>query len=95
MLDELKNYLDVTWTDTATDTKISGILSRAENMINKYAGTEIDFETDLTAKQLLFDLCRYIYCNSLEDFKINFRGDLIALRARYKADDTTAGGDEP
>lgn len=86
MLDELKNYLDVTWTDTATDTKISGILSRAENMINKYAGTEIDFETDLSAKQLLFDLCRYIYCNSLEDFKVNFRGDLIALRARYKAE---------
>lgn len=86
MLDELKNYIDVTWTDTATDTKISGILSRAENMINKYAGTEIDFETDLSAKQLLFDLCRYIYCNSLEDFKVNFRGDLIALRARYKAD---------
>lgn len=86
MLDELKNYLDVTWTDTATDTKISGILSRAESFINSYAGATIDFATDLTAKQLLFDLCRYIYCNSLEDFKVNFRGDLIALRARYKAD---------
>ena len=86
MLDELKNYLDVTWTDTATDTKISGILSRAESFINSYAGATIDFSTDLTAKQLLFDLCRYIYCNSLEDFKVNFRGDLIALRARYKAE---------
>ena len=86
MIDELKNYLDVTWTDTATDTKISGILSRAESFINSYAGATIDFETDLSAKQLLFDLCRYIYCNSLEDFKVNFRGDLIALRARYKAD---------
>lgn len=87
MFEELKNYLDITWTDTATDNKISGILSRAETFINGYAGAEIDFETDLSAKQLLFDLCRYIYCNSLEDFKVNFKGDLIALRARYKADE--------
>lgn len=86
MLDELKNYLNITWDDTATDIKVGGILTRAETILNNYSGYEIDFDADNSAKQLLFDCCRYIWNNAYEDFVKNFQSDLVALRARYKAE---------
>lgn len=85
MLDELKNYLDVTWSDDSTDAKLSGILERAENTLRSYAGYEPDFAADSHEKQLLFDCCRYIYNNSFEDFSKNFRSELIMLRANHAA----------
>jgi len=81
-LETLKNYLDVTWQDEATDTKLSGILVRAENVLNSYAGAELDFSDENTAEsQLLLDCCRYIYNHALEDFKRNFADELWNLRA--------------
>ena len=82
MLEELKNYLDITWNDTNTDDKVSGILERAKQILNGYAGTALTYE-DGADKQLLFDCCRYIRSNALEDFKNNFSAELIILRAKY------------
>ena len=84
MLNELKNYLDITWNDPATDEKLQGILNRATAVLNNYAGSEIDFSANENEKQLLFDCCRYIYNNVFEEFKINFSAELITLRAKYK-----------
>lgn len=86
MLDELKNYLDITWDDADSDSKLSGILERAETILCSYAGTTIDFTENLSEKQLLFDLCRYIRSNALEDFKNNFSAELIMLRAKYQTE---------
>lgn len=84
MFNELKNYLDITWNDPATDEKLQGILNRATSVLNNYAGSEIDFSANENEKQLLFDCCRYIYNNVFEEFKINFSAELITLRAKYK-----------
>ena len=32
LLEELKNYLDITWEDEGTDKKLGGILNRAQNI---------------------------------------------------------------
>lgn len=84
MFDELKIYLDITWSDDNTDKKIEGVLTRAISTLQSYAGYEIDFGSELNEKQLLFDCCRYIYNNALEDFKTNFHSELIGLRAKYQ-----------
>lgn len=82
----VKNYLDITWEDAATDAKISGILTRAESTLNSYAGGEIDFTDETTAEaQLLLDCCRYIWNNASEDFKVNYAQELIMLRAGRQA----------
>ena len=54
MLDELKNYLDITWNDEKTNDKIAGILERAKKVLSSYAGVDLDF-SDLSDRQLLFD----------------------------------------
>ena len=84
LLEELKNYLDITWEDEGTDKKLDGILNRAQNILSEYVGEALSFDSDQeTEKQLLFDCCRYIYNNSLEDFKVNFGAELITLRAKF------------
>lgn len=87
MLDELKNYLDITWNDEKTDSKLSGILRRAESIISSYAGVTLDFELNSSEKQLLFDCCRYIYNNALEDFGKNFHSELVMLRAVHSSEE--------
>lgn len=86
-LDTVKNYLDITWTDSSTDAKLSGILSRAESTLESYAGAEIDFTDETTAAaQLLLDCCRYMWNDTFEDFKANYASELIMLRANAAAE---------
>lgn len=96
MLEELKNYLDITWDDAATEKKLNGIHLRAVDILNKYAGVELDYEKDRFAMQLYLDCGRYMWNNAFEDFETNFSGDLIALRAYYavetQKDDVTDEG---
>jgi hypothetical protein len=94
-LDTVKNYLDVTWTDTATDAKLAGILSRAESTLSSYAGVELDFADETTPEaQLLLDLCRYIWWERFEEFKINYQSELLMLRANAAAADGESGEDD-
>lgn len=81
-LDTVKDYLDITWQDTATDSKVASILKRAESTIKKYLGDEVDFTDETTEEaQLLLDCCRYIWNHAFEDFETNFGQQLYALRA--------------
>lgn len=84
LIDTVKNYLDITWDDAHTNTKISGILARAQDKLCAYAGSDsVDFGDGTTEQQLLLDLCRYTYNNASEDFEQNYKADLLMLRAKY------------
>lgn len=81
---EVRNYLDITYTDQDTDTKLTGICSRAEAYLNKAAGCTIEFSKNMEDKsvlQLLFDCIRYIWSGALDDFAKNYADDLFMLRA--------------
>lgn len=95
LIDDVKTYLDITWTDQHTTAKLNGIISRAQSKLAGYAGCtvpELDLSTESNEKQLFLDLCRYIYNNASEDFENNYRADLIMLRAAHAevSDDETA-----
>ena len=94
LLDELKLVLDVTWEDTDTDQKLAGILARAKAQMDEYAGAQLTYTTESTEKQLLFDLCRYIWNNAAEEFEQNFRSKLIALNAKYAVEAMNSASDE-
>lgn len=84
LLEEIKNYLDLTWEDEKGDQKLCGIIDRARQILRSYSGTEIEFTENTEERQLLFDLVRYIYNHAFEDFKTNFANELIMLRVKYK-----------
>lgn len=86
LIDTLKTYLDITWNDEHTNTKLTGILSRAQAKMCAYAGADLTFDDGTEEQQLLLDLCRYVWFNVPEDFETNYRHDLIMLRAKYQTE---------
>lgn len=87
LLAALKIYMDITWEDPHTDAKLDGILSRAQTKLCAYAGNDgIDFSEGSEERQLLFDMCSYVWNNAGEDFEANYLPDLLMLRARYKVE---------
>ena len=83
LIDDVKTYLGITWSDPHTDSNVAGILARAQSKMRNYAGAQLDFNTESSEKQLLLDLCRYIYNNASEDFESNYKHELVMLRANH------------
>ena len=86
LLDEVKNYLDITWADTQTDLKLQGIIERGKSYLNRAAGKELDFNTEDKPKELLFDYCRYVRSNALEMFQQNYLHELLSLQIESEVD---------
>ena len=85
---DIKNYLDITFTDDELDLKLEGVCERAESYLSKAAGSSIEFSINMEDKsllQLLFDCIRYIWSGALDDFAKNYADDLFMLRANVHA----------
>ena len=79
LLAAVKNYLDITWEDTATDDKLTGIISRGIKYIDRHAGSTLDYSIEDNPRALLMDYCRYAWSNSLDEFSANYLPEIIAL----------------
>jgi len=42
LLDDVKNYLDITWEDEATDRKLAGIVAGGMDYLDDKAGERLD-----------------------------------------------------
>jgi len=80
LLDSVKNYLDITWLDTQTDLKLTGIIERGIKYINGIAGAEMDYTIEDKPKELLCDYCRYARSNALNEFQANYKHELLTLQ---------------
>lgn len=87
LLNDVRNYLDITFEDDDTDWKLTGIIERGMNRLNDIAGAEQEYKKEALPKSLLLDYCRYARNNVLEQFEQSFRSELIALRMGAQADD--------
>jgi hypothetical protein len=87
LLDSVKNYLDITWQDNATDTKITGIIERGIKYINGVTGAEMDYTTEDKPKELLLDYCRYVRSNALNEFQNNYLHELLTLQMKQEVAD--------
>lgn len=80
LLKDVKNYLNITWEDELEDEKLGGIIARGKKYIDRIAGSEQDYEIEDKPRELLFDYCRYVRSNALEEFSKNYLHELIALQ---------------
>lgn len=76
MLEELKDYLR----SDDEDNTLNNLLKNGQDYINKLAGITLDFESNILAKTLLLDYCRYRYNNASEYFLENFKDDILRLQ---------------
>lgn len=79
LLDEVKNYLDITWDDVQTDLKVQGIIERGKNFLCKKAKAELDFETEGRPKELLLEYCRFARNGILNEFETAYLPMLVDL----------------
>ena len=94
LLENKKNYLDITWEDETGDLKLSGIIARGMKYIDNVAGAELDYSIEDKPRELLYDYCRYVRSNALEMFQQNYLHELLSLQISqevktYAASQTT------
>ena len=83
LLKEVKNFIDQTWDDDAGDEKLSGIIFRGMNRINKLCGKEFDYSTaskDSEAKDLLLNYVMYARADALDDWEKNYAANFNMLQ---------------
>lgn len=80
LITDVKNYLDITWTDTDTEKKITGIVERGMKYIDRVAGATLDYTIEDNPRQALFDYCRYSRANALEEFQNNYLPELLTIQ---------------
>lgn len=82
LLDEVKNYLDITWEmNTGEKQKLSGIIERGKQYLTGKIGT-CDFESETREKSLLLDYCMYARAGRIPDFERNYCSEIIALQMK-------------
>jgi hypothetical protein len=91
LLDAVKTYLDITWTDKNTEDKLTGIINRGMKYLDRAAGAELDYAIDDKPRELLFDYCLYVRSNALSEFQNNYLSELLTLQImqevkEYKSD---------
>ena len=80
LISAVKDYLNITWTDEATDRKISGLAASGIAYIDLKYGSEADYNMDGLPRQLLMEYIRYASDNALEAFENNYLNMLLAMR---------------
>lgn len=103
-LDNVKNYLNITWNDETTDGKLKGIAARAQSAVGGLVGIPDKKFIDLSEnaesdpegteeEQLFLDACRYIYNDSFEDFRTNFADTITSLRIKNAVQSAEMGAE--
>ncbi len=76
LLAAVRNYLDITWEDEASDVKLRGIIRRGITYLNRRYGGEPDYGEGSRGRELLFEYARYARANALADFGEDFLTEL-------------------
>lgn len=83
LLADVKNYLNITWDDGATNAKISGLIASAAAYLDGKLGGQPDYEADGMARTLLMEYVRYARDSALDVFENNYLA--LILTAQQEA----------
>lgn len=72
LLADVKNYLNITWDDVATDAKINGLIASAAAYLDSKLGGQPDYEADGMPRTLLMEYVRYARDSALDVFESNY-----------------------
>ena len=80
LLSDVKNYLNITWDDDATDAKVSGLIASGMVYLNAKYGEEADYTADGMPRTLLMEYVRYARDSALDVFEGNYLALLLDMR---------------
>ena len=80
LLDDIKGYLDITWSDSATDKKVAEIAASGVRYLDGKAGENLDYTVPGDGRSLLFEYARYARDGALDVFENNYRHLLLDMQ---------------
>jgi hypothetical protein len=80
LLADVKNQLNITWDDDATDNKIRGLIAAASVYLNSKGGAVLDYERDGFPRTLLMEYVRYARDEALDVFENNYTSLILAMQ---------------
>ena len=72
LLADVKNHLNITWDDEATDEKVCGLIASGSAYLDLKIGGSPDYEADGMPRTLLLEWVRYAWSEALDVFEANF-----------------------
>lgn len=97
LLADVKNYLDITWEDPATDRKLAGLIASGIQYLTDKLGSGVDFAQEGgDGRTLLMEYVRYFRDGALDIFEANYQSLILAAqnRRRVKAYAEAADAEE-
>lgn len=86
LLADVKAYLNITWDDEATDTKISGLIASGMVYLDGKYGGEANYTADGLPRTLLFEFVRYGRDAALDVFENNYTSLILAMQNERKVE---------
>lgn len=91
LLSAVKLWCSITWSDEATDAKVSDLIASGEAYIDGKLGAAGDYDTPGEPLTLLKEYVRYGLSDALDVFESNYLNRLLAMQherrvAEYAAD---------
>lgn len=80
LLEDVKNYLQITWNDQATDFRIGGLIAGGMVYLNGKLGCEADYCADGLPRTLLMEYVRYARDAALDVYENNYLALLLAAQ---------------
>ena len=80
LLNDVKNYLNITWDDQATDAKITGLIASGMVYLNAKYGAEADYTADGMPRTLLMEYVRYARDSALDVFENNYQALILGMQ---------------
>ena len=80
LLADVKNYLNITWDDEATDKKIGGLVSSGMAYLDLKYGVKADYTLDGMPRTLLMEYVRYARDSALDVFENNYQSLLLGMQ---------------
>lgn len=81
LLADVKNYLNITWNDTATDDKVRGLIASASVYLDSKGGGALDYDSDGLPRTLLMEYVRYMRDEALDVFENNYTAMILAMQS--------------
>ncbi len=80
LLDDVKNYLNITWDDEATDRKLAGLIASGAAYLDGLLGEAADYIADGEPRTLLMEYIRYARDSAQDVFENNYQSRLLGMQ---------------
>lgn len=92
LLECLRREFAITWTDPEEDKRLTAYAQRGMDYLDRRAERTLSYEEGTQARALLVSYVLYARSQALDEFPVNYRSDLIALRIAAAKEAATDGG---